>query len=143
MPPAAGKKSRKVSRSSAQADNIAWMPVQPVDTPNNILAMLNTTGKKLPKAVAMARDKLAQAGRAEITADAIKAVLSAKEYNALSNSYRTSMNSNVKTAYSALSTDAARRAWVAQYVIDPVEATTVGFNKLESINSNMCVSTET
>ena len=84
---------------------------------------------KVPKAVQHVRDKL---GEQVPTADLLKQVLSAAELNQLGSAFRSAMQPHVKQAYAALGNDAAKRAWLAQYVIDPKQATCVGVNEVEA-----------
>ena len=99
-------------------------------------------GAKLPKPVQMARDALLAKGITDVTADSLKAALSAKQYNALCNSFRTTMTPNTKKMYSGLRTDMERRAWVAQYVVDPETACCQGYNRVEAINEKTQQGTE-
>ena len=49
------------------------------------------------------------------------------------------MSPSVRGDYTKLKTDADRRSWLAQYVMDPKTATSTGFNRTTAVNSSMKV----
>ena len=82
----------------------------------------------IPKAVQRARELLLAHGMDSTAANLWK-VLPKEDRNKLSASFRSSMTDEVKVGYQQLGTDAERRSWRAQYVIDPQVAACTGFNK--------------
>ena len=70
-----------------------------------------------------------------ITPASLREMLSSKEFNNLSNNFRLGLSPTLKSEYKALATDDQRREWLAQYVIDPLAATTKGFNKTTAYSS--------
>ena len=90
--------------------------------------------EKIPKQVELARAAL---NGKEVTADNLKAAMSSKDLNNLASSFRNSMTPAVKDEYKQLKSDSDRRAWLAQYVVDPKQATTTGFNRTTAVNEQM------
>jgi hypothetical protein len=88
-------------------------------------------GLKVPKPVVAARGKLQGE---EITAENLTKFLNKAELNNLANSFRNTMTAQVKDDYSKLKSDADRRGWLAQYIIDPQTASCSGFNKTTAFN---------
>ena len=82
----------------------------------------------VPKAVQRARELLLAHGMDSTAANLWK-VLPKEDRNQFSASFRTSMTDEVKVGYQQLGTDAERRSWLAQYVMDPQVAACAGFNK--------------
>lgn len=64
-----------------------------------------------------------------MTPEAIKEHIKGKELNNLANCFRQSMSDSAKQQYKALAKDDERRAWLAQYILDPAFATCEGFNR--------------
>ena len=71
-----------------------------------------------------------------VTPENLKDVLGAKELNSLAASFRIAMSTTVRDEYSKLASDGERRAWLAQYIIDPQAATLTGFNKTTAFNTS-------
>lgn len=98
------------------------MPTTPAESVG-----ITTPLKKVPKAVLRAREALAEQGIG-VTPDKIKNHIKGKELNNLANCFRQSMSDNAKQQYKALAKDDEKRAWLAQYILDPAFATCEGFN---------------
>ena len=82
---------------------------------------------KLPKQVTLAREVLALAGKTgkDITADSLM-LLRPAQIASLGGSFRSAMTDTTRARYEKLRTNEERRAWLAQYVIDPQTATCEG-----------------
>jgi len=85
-----------------------------------------TIGKKIPKAVGEVRAMFA-ANKKEITPDTLKD-MGTKDYNKLAANFRNSLCQPAKEQYKALKSDAERRKWIHQYVMDPEFGTLTGWN---------------
>ena len=83
---------------------------------------------KVPKAVARAREALKARGL-DPSGQNLKQALPKEDLNRLASTFRGAMSEEAKAGYQQLGTDADRRNWIAQYVIDPSCAQTKGFNK--------------
>ena len=83
---------------------------------------------KIPKPVQRARELL-QAHGLDSTAANLWKVLPKEELNKLTGAFRSSLNDEAKVGYQQLGTDAEKRGWIAQYVMDPQVAVCNGFNK--------------
>ena len=66
----------------------------------------------------------------EVNATNLKQILPSKEYNNLASSFRNGLGKENKEVYGAKEmTPDDRATWLAQWVLDPTEATHSGFNK--------------
>ncbi len=92
--------------------------------------------QKLPKPVVAAREKLAGV---EITKDTLFRFLAKSELNVLASNMRNTMLPEAKEKYGRLKSDSDRRAWLAQYVIDPKTTTNMGFNSTTTYNEEVKV----
>lgn len=84
--------------------------------------------EKVPKPVLNIRKALAE-HNAEPTVENLQKFVSKKDLNNLASNLRNTMSAEAKDMYSKLSTDADRRMWLAQYVVDPKQVTARGFNR--------------
>lgn len=106
----------------------------------SVVDLLQEKEYKLPKAVAAARSKCG--GVENVTPETLKAIMSKTELNNLANNFRLGMSAAVKDEYARLSTDAERRQWLCQYVVDPEVATKTGYNSTEAVNDVIKEGTE-
>ena len=122
--------------------NVQWGPCKAADTPGDIANLLQATAIKLPKAVQLAREKVALAGFEQITPQALMSALSKAELNKLGNINRAAMHPPTKAKYEALKTDSDRKSWLAHYVVDPTTATCSGYMRVEAFNTKINRGTE-
>lgn len=103
--------------------------------------MVLDTPEKIPKSVQNARDAMAKLGL-EVTADNLQKNLDKQTFAAVSQAFRKALSPESKTAYANLRSDAERRAYVNQFILDPEIARTNGFNRTTAIDESMAKATE-
>lgn len=92
-----------------------------------------TPPTKIPKSVLRIRDKMESLGK-PVTAATLREVLDKKEFNNIANVFRQSMSTSAREEYKKVARDDERRAWIAQYIIDPGFASVEGFNVTTAFN---------
>ena len=108
------------------------------------LVVVSTPPKKdSPKAVVKGRSFLASKGVSleGLTGADLYKNMDPKEVNKLASGFRNAMTPQARAAYKEVST-ADRRDWLAQYLVDPEQGTSVGFTTTAAVNSRMAQSTE-
>jgi len=95
--------------------------------------MAKADGGKVPKAVCRARETLGQLGL-DITGGNLKK-LPKDDLNKLATSFRAALADEARSGYKQLQSDAERRDWLAQYILDPEIAACRGFNSTSSFTA--------
>ena len=82
----------------------------------------------IPKQVSSARECLQKAGL-PVTGANLKKAIPTKDFNSLSACFRSKLSKEAKATYTAIRSDEERRAWLAQFVLDPATCSMHGVNK--------------
>lgn len=94
--------------------------------------MASDSGFKVPKIVVQARAALKEAGL-EITGNALKNTLDAKQFNNLACAFRNSLTPDQKHQYKQLPSDDERRSFIPLYTLDPEMCRLQGYNKTAAV----------
>ena len=103
--------------------------------------VLETPEKLIPKSVQNARDAMKKLGL-EVTVENLKSNLDKQEFAAVSQAFRRAMTPEIRTAYANLRSDAERRSYVSQFVLDPEITKTNGFNRTAALDESISKATE-
>ena len=98
----------------------------------------NNVPPKVPKRVQMARERL---DGTDVTGESLKDSLSKTDFDRLTSAFRSVLTPEQKDVYKSFGADAARRDYMASWVLSPAEFKGSAVNNMTTVNDTLNLGT--